>query len=102
MTLDWNYCIIYLQTRLEPIIEDAGDHELKKSSKRTLPADCGDSLAKRGSVSGSLHSSANTPSSAGAPWAPECVPKQGIERFHDLRAFKVEVYLKLCFNYCTN
>ncbi|XP_056271542.1 upstream-binding protein 1 isoform X2 [Pseudoliparis swirei] len=38
-------------TRLEPIIEDAGDHELKKSSKRTLPADCGDSLAKRGSCS---------------------------------------------------
>ncbi|MEQ2214675.1 hypothetical protein XENOCAPTIV_016158, partial [Xenoophorus captivus] len=39
------------KTRLEPIIEDAGDHELKKSSKRTLPADCGDSLAKRGSCS---------------------------------------------------
>ncbi|XP_041867994.1 upstream-binding protein 1 isoform X1 [Melanotaenia boesemani] len=39
------------ETRLEPIIEDAGDHELKKSSKRTLPADCGDSLAKRGSCS---------------------------------------------------
>lgn len=36
--------------RLEPIIEDAVEHELKKSSKRTLPADCGDSLAKRGSV----------------------------------------------------
>uniref|UniRef100_A0A8C3G818 Upstream binding protein 1 n=1 Tax=Cyclopterus lumpus TaxID=8103 RepID=A0A8C3G818_CYCLU len=42
---------ILSETRLEPIIEDAGDHELKKSSKRTLPADCGDSLAKRGSVS---------------------------------------------------
>uniref|UniRef100_A0A8C9WZV3 Upstream-binding protein 1 n=1 Tax=Sander lucioperca TaxID=283035 RepID=A0A8C9WZV3_SANLU len=40
---------ILSETRLEPIIEDAGDHELKKSSKRTLPADCGDSLAKRGS-----------------------------------------------------
>ncbi|XP_061598563.1 upstream-binding protein 1 isoform X2 [Cololabis saira] len=39
------------ETRLEPIIEDVGDHELKKSSKRTLPADCGDSLAKRGSCS---------------------------------------------------
>ncbi|XP_056438828.1 upstream-binding protein 1 isoform X5 [Gadus chalcogrammus] len=39
------------QMRLEPIIEDAADHELKKSSKRTLPADCGDSLAKRGSCS---------------------------------------------------
>uniref|UniRef100_A0A8C4EQ60 Upstream binding protein 1 n=1 Tax=Dicentrarchus labrax TaxID=13489 RepID=A0A8C4EQ60_DICLA len=45
---------ILSETRLEPIIEDAGDHELKKSSKRTLPADCGDSLAKRGSVS-TLH-----------------------------------------------
>ncbi|KAM6974878.1 upstream-binding protein 1 isoform 1-T1 [Tautogolabrus adspersus] len=43
--------ILSEQTRLEPIIEDAGDHELKKSSKRTLPADCGDSLAKRGSCS---------------------------------------------------
>ena len=42
---------VFLQMRLEPIIKDAGDHELKKSSKRTLPADCGDSLAKRGSVS---------------------------------------------------
>ncbi|XP_053190849.1 upstream-binding protein 1 isoform X1 [Scomber japonicus] len=42
---------ILSETRLEPIIEDAGDHELKKSSKRTLPADCGDSLAKRGSCS---------------------------------------------------
>ncbi|XP_075872266.1 upstream-binding protein 1 isoform X2 [Nelusetta ayraudi] len=42
---------ILSETRLEPIIEEAGDHELKKSSKRTLPADCGDSLAKRGSVS---------------------------------------------------
>ncbi|XP_046875413.1 upstream-binding protein 1 isoform X3 [Hypomesus transpacificus] len=42
---------ILSEMRLEPIIEDAGDHELKKSSKRTLPADCGDSLAKRGSVS---------------------------------------------------
>ncbi|XP_068603158.1 upstream-binding protein 1 [Brachionichthys hirsutus] len=42
---------ILSETRLEPIIEDGGDHELKKSSKRTLPADCGDSLAKRGSCS---------------------------------------------------
>ncbi|KAM6959347.1 upstream-binding protein 1 isoform 2-T3 [Aplochiton taeniatus] len=42
---------ILSEMRLEPIIEDAGDHELKKSSKRTLPADCGDSLAKRGSCS---------------------------------------------------
>lgn len=95
-------CIIYLQTRLEPIIEDAGDHELKKSSKRTLPADCGDSLAKRGSVSSSLYSSANTPSTAGSPWTPECVLKRGIEHFNDLRALKVEVYLKLCCNYCSN
>uniref|UniRef100_A0A671TTY7 Upstream-binding protein 1 n=1 Tax=Sparus aurata TaxID=8175 RepID=A0A671TTY7_SPAAU len=47
---------ILSETRLEPIIEDAGDHELKKSSKRTLPADCGDSLAKRGSVSTLLDS----------------------------------------------
>ncbi|XP_011479515.2 upstream-binding protein 1 isoform X3 [Oryzias latipes] len=39
------------ETRLEPVVEEAGDHELKKSSKRTLPADCGDSLAKRGSCS---------------------------------------------------
>ncbi|KAJ3608991.1 hypothetical protein NHX12_023519 [Muraenolepis orangiensis] len=42
---------ILSEMRLEPIIEDAADHELKKSSKRTLPADCGDSLAKRGSCS---------------------------------------------------
>uniref|UniRef100_A0A3B3XAU7 Upstream-binding protein 1 n=1 Tax=Poecilia mexicana TaxID=48701 RepID=A0A3B3XAU7_9TELE len=49
---------ILSETRLEPIIEDSGDHELKKSSKRTLPADCGDSLAKRGSVSTLLSSPA--------------------------------------------
>ncbi|XP_048848692.1 upstream-binding protein 1 isoform X3 [Brienomyrus brachyistius] len=42
---------ILSEMRLEPIIEDAVEHELKKSSKRTLPADCGDSLAKRGSCS---------------------------------------------------
>uniref|UniRef100_A0A8C8CGU6 Grh/CP2 DB domain-containing protein n=1 Tax=Oncorhynchus tshawytscha TaxID=74940 RepID=A0A8C8CGU6_ONCTS len=41
---------ILSEMRLEPIIEEAGDYELKKSSKRTLPADCGDSLAKRGTV----------------------------------------------------
>ncbi|EMP38189.1 Upstream-binding protein 1 [Chelonia mydas] len=39
---------ILTEMRLEPIIEDAVEHEQKKSSKRTLPADCGDSLAKRG------------------------------------------------------
>uniref|UniRef100_A0A3B5K8Z4 Upstream-binding protein 1 n=1 Tax=Takifugu rubripes TaxID=31033 RepID=A0A3B5K8Z4_TAKRU len=53
---------ILSETRLEPIIEDAGDHELKKSSKRTLPADCGDSLAKRGSVSSSQHTIHRLPS----------------------------------------
>uniref|UniRef100_W5M496 Upstream-binding protein 1 n=1 Tax=Lepisosteus oculatus TaxID=7918 RepID=W5M496_LEPOC len=42
---------ILSEMRLEPIIEEAVEHEQKKSSKRTLPADCGDSLAKRGSCS---------------------------------------------------
>ncbi|XP_072427252.1 upstream-binding protein 1-like isoform X3 [Chiloscyllium punctatum] len=42
---------ILTEMRLEPIIEDALEHEQKKSTKRTLPADCGDSLAKRGSCS---------------------------------------------------
>uniref|UniRef100_A0A8K9Y1P0 Upstream-binding protein 1 n=1 Tax=Oncorhynchus mykiss TaxID=8022 RepID=A0A8K9Y1P0_ONCMY len=42
---------ILSEMRLEPIVEEVGDYELKKSSKRTLPADCGDSLAKRGSCS---------------------------------------------------
>ncbi|ETE59023.1 Alpha-globin transcription factor CP2, partial [Ophiophagus hannah] len=42
---------ILTEIRLEPIIEDAVEHEQKKSSKRTLPADYGDSLAKRGSCS---------------------------------------------------
>ncbi|KAJ8288528.1 hypothetical protein COCON_G00011870 [Conger conger] len=42
---------ILSEMRLEPIIEEAAEHELKKSSKRTLPADCGDSLPKRGSCS---------------------------------------------------
>ncbi|XP_030059260.1 upstream-binding protein 1 isoform X2 [Microcaecilia unicolor] len=42
---------VLTEMRLEPIIEDAVEHEQKKSSKRTLPADCGDSLAKRGSCS---------------------------------------------------
>ncbi|KAM4630142.1 upstream-binding protein 1 isoform 1-T1 [Polymixia lowei] len=64
---------ILSEMRLEPIIEDAGDHELKKSSKRTLPADCGDSLAKRGSCSpwpDTAYVSANqaaTPSFTSAP-----------------------------------
>ncbi|KAM4540073.1 upstream-binding protein 1 isoform 2-T2 [Odontesthes bonariensis] len=62
------------ETRLEPIIEDVGDHELKKSSKRTLPADCGDSLAKRGSCSPwpdaayvSTNQAATTPSFTSTP-----------------------------------
>ncbi|XP_038616246.1 upstream-binding protein 1 isoform X3 [Tachyglossus aculeatus] len=42
---------ILTEMRLEPISEDAVDPEQKKSSKRTLPADYGDSLAKRGSCS---------------------------------------------------
>ncbi|XP_056659973.1 upstream-binding protein 1 isoform X2 [Monodelphis domestica] len=42
---------ILSETRLEPIMEPAIEHEQKRSSKRTLPADCGDSLAKRGSCS---------------------------------------------------
>uniref|UniRef100_A0A8B9L271 Upstream-binding protein 1 n=1 Tax=Astyanax mexicanus TaxID=7994 RepID=A0A8B9L271_ASTMX len=44
---------ILSETRLEPVIEEAVEQELKKSSKRTLPADCGDSTAKskRGSCS---------------------------------------------------
>ncbi|XP_076865041.1 upstream-binding protein 1 isoform X1 [Brachyhypopomus gauderio] len=44
---------ILSETRLEPVIEETVEHELKKSSKRTLPADCGDSTAKskRGSCS---------------------------------------------------
>ncbi|XP_066547296.1 upstream-binding protein 1 isoform X2 [Amia ocellicauda] len=42
---------ILSEMRLEPLIEEAVEHEQKKSSKRTLPADCGDSLAKRGSCS---------------------------------------------------
>ncbi|KAG7457824.1 hypothetical protein MATL_G00231440 [Megalops atlanticus] len=42
---------ILSEMRLEPIIEEPVEHEQKKSSKRTLPTDCGDSLAKRGSCS---------------------------------------------------
>uniref|UniRef100_A0A673M5M4 Upstream-binding protein 1 n=1 Tax=Sinocyclocheilus rhinocerous TaxID=307959 RepID=A0A673M5M4_9TELE len=44
---------ILSETQLEPVIEEAVEYELKKSSKRTLPADCGDSIAKskRGSCS---------------------------------------------------
>ncbi|XP_068940582.1 upstream-binding protein 1 isoform X3 [Petaurus breviceps papuanus] len=42
---------ILSEMRLEPIMGAAIEHEQKRSSKRTLPADCGDSLAKRGSCS---------------------------------------------------
>ncbi|XP_078544457.1 upstream-binding protein 1 isoform X2 [Lissotriton helveticus] len=42
---------VLAEMRTEPIIEDAVEQEHKKSSKRTLPADCGDFLAKRGSCS---------------------------------------------------
>ncbi|KAM9738575.1 upstream-binding protein 1 isoform 2-T2 [Menidia menidia] len=55
------------ETRLEPIIEEAGDHELKKSSKRTLPADCGDSLAKRGSCSPWPDAAYTSPNQAATP-----------------------------------
>ncbi|XP_061616332.1 upstream-binding protein 1 isoform X2 [Phyllopteryx taeniolatus] len=58
---------ILSETRLEPIIEEAGDHELKKSSKRTLPADCGDSLAKRGSCSPWPDSAYVAPNQAASP-----------------------------------
>lgn len=50
MKRNWSTSLMFVQMRLEPIIEDAVEHEQKKSSKRTLPADYGDSLAKRGSV----------------------------------------------------
>ncbi|KAF5908628.1 CLIP-associating protein 2 isoform X12, partial [Clarias magur] len=60
---------ILSETRLEPVIEEAVEHELKKSSKRTLPADCGDSTAKskRGSCSpwpDNAYVTPNTPSPA--------------------------------------
>ncbi|XP_069070478.1 upstream-binding protein 1 isoform X2 [Pleurodeles waltl] len=42
---------VLAEMRIDPIIEDAVEQEQKKSSKRTLPADCGDFLAKRGSCS---------------------------------------------------
>ncbi|XP_077363392.1 upstream-binding protein 1 isoform X1 [Festucalex cinctus] len=58
---------ILSETRLEPIIEEAGDHELKKSSKRTLPSDCGDSLAKRGSCSPWPDSAYVAPNQAATP-----------------------------------
>ncbi|XP_061521017.1 upstream-binding protein 1 isoform X2 [Phycodurus eques] len=58
---------ILSETRLEPVIEEAGDHELKKSSKRTLPADCGDSLAKRGSCSPWPDSAYVAPNQAASP-----------------------------------
>ncbi|XP_061678657.1 upstream-binding protein 1 isoform X2 [Syngnathoides biaculeatus] len=58
---------ILSETRLEPVIEEAGDHELKKSSKRTLPADCGDSLAKRGSCSPWPDSAYVAPNQAATP-----------------------------------
>uniref|UniRef100_A0A8C6WLU9 Upstream-binding protein 1 n=1 Tax=Neogobius melanostomus TaxID=47308 RepID=A0A8C6WLU9_9GOBI len=58
---------ILSETRLEPIIEEAGDHELKKSSKRTLPADCGDSLAKRGSVKLYIEMSSFSTSDSSSP-----------------------------------
>ncbi|KAJ8334820.1 hypothetical protein SKAU_G00404590 [Synaphobranchus kaupii] len=40
---------ILSEMRLDPIVEEAVEHEQKKSSKRTLATDYGDSLAKRGS-----------------------------------------------------
>uniref|UniRef100_A0AAZ3S4V0 Upstream-binding protein 1 n=1 Tax=Oncorhynchus tshawytscha TaxID=74940 RepID=A0AAZ3S4V0_ONCTS len=56
---------ILSEMRLEPIIEEAGDYELKKSSKRTLPADCGDSLAKRGTCSPWPDAYISSPQTAG-------------------------------------
>nr|XP_023659621.1 upstream-binding protein 1 isoform X4 [Paramormyrops kingsleyae] len=64
---------ILSEMRLEPIIEDAVEHELKKSSKRTLPADCGDSLAKRGSCS-PWPDSAYVSSAPAAPAAAAATP----------------------------
>ncbi|KAI7798790.1 upstream-binding protein 1 [Triplophysa rosa] len=60
---------ILSETRLEPVIEEAVEQELKKSSKRTLPADCGDSIAKskRGSCSPWPDSPYVNPNTAAAP-----------------------------------
>ncbi|KAK1805097.1 hypothetical protein P4O66_019454 [Electrophorus voltai] len=60
---------VYLTTRLEPVIEETVEHELKKSSKRTLPADCGDSTAKskRGSCSPWPENAYVSPTTAAAP-----------------------------------
>ncbi|XP_051527371.1 upstream-binding protein 1-like isoform X2 [Myxocyprinus asiaticus] len=60
---------ILSETRLEPVIEEAVEHELKKSSKRTLPADCGDSIAKskRGSCSPWSDNAYVSPNTAATP-----------------------------------
>ncbi|XP_051948650.1 upstream-binding protein 1-like isoform X2 [Xyrauchen texanus] len=60
---------ILSETRLEPVIEEAVEHELKKSSKRTLPADCGDSIAKskRGSCSPWSDNAYVSPNTASTP-----------------------------------
>uniref|UniRef100_A0AAY5EK49 Upstream-binding protein 1 n=1 Tax=Electrophorus electricus TaxID=8005 RepID=A0AAY5EK49_ELEEL len=60
---------ILSETRLEPVIEETVEHELKKSSKRTLPADCGDSTAKskRGSCSPWPENAYVSPTTAAAP-----------------------------------
>ncbi|XP_056597313.1 upstream-binding protein 1 isoform X2 [Triplophysa dalaica] len=60
---------ILLCTRLEPVIEETVEQELKKSSKRTLPADCGDSIAKskRGSCSPWPDSPYVNPNTAATP-----------------------------------
>ncbi|XP_051992489.1 upstream-binding protein 1-like [Xyrauchen texanus] len=60
---------ILSETRLEPVMEEAVEHELKKSSKRTLPADCGDSIAKskRGSCSPWSDNAYVNPNTAATP-----------------------------------
>ncbi|KAG9329214.1 hypothetical protein JZ751_004699 [Albula glossodonta] len=63
---------ILSETRLEPIIEETAEHELKKSSKRTLPADCGDSLAKRGSCSPWPDNTYSSTSPAATPTFTSC------------------------------
>ncbi|XP_013045858.1 upstream-binding protein 1 isoform X1 [Anser cygnoides] len=59
---------ILTEMRLEPIIEDAVEHEQKKSSKRTLPADYGDSLAKRGSIELTIKHTSKLEDFQCSPW----------------------------------
>ncbi|XP_062940150.1 upstream-binding protein 1-like isoform X1 [Cynocephalus volans] len=86
---------ILTEMRLEPVLEDVLEHKQKNSSKRTLPADYGDSLPKRSSCSpwpSTPTAYVNSPSPAPtftSPWQSTCSVPDSISSSPNHRGYGV-------------